>query len=241
MKLKYFSLMVMLIAGAQVNAEDAPVVKVEPAAKVEKESIFKSDKDRVSYGIGVEVGRNFRKQEVEVNQEILLKGLNDALSGSKLQIPEKELRKVMNVFQASVRQKTMMNKRVATEENRKKGEAYQAAFKAKEGVVTLPSGVQYKIIKAGEGAKPTEASTVLCHYRGTLLDGTEFDGTEGQPAALKVASLIPGWKTALQLMPVGSKWQIVIPPNLAYGERGVGADIGPSETLLFDVELVSIK
>ncbi|MEY4729627.1 MAG: outer membrane protein [Pseudomonadota bacterium] len=241
MKLKYLSLVVMMIVSAVVNAEEAAVVNAEAAAKTEKESIFKSEKDKVSYGIGAEVGRNFRKQEVEVNQELLLKGLNDALTGSKMLIPEKELRKVMNTFQNSVRMKTMMNKRVATEENRKKGEAYQAANKAKDGVVTLPSGVQYKIVKAGNGPKPTEASTILCNYRGTLIDGSEFDATDTEPATLKIASLIPGWKQALQLMPVGAKWQIVVPPNLAYGERGVGADIGPSETLLFDVELVAIK
>jgi len=136
----------------------------------------------------------------------------------------------------------MLSKRIATEDNKKKGEAFLQANKAKEGVVALPNGLQYKVLKAGDGRKPLESDMVLCHYRGTLLDGTEFDSTEAErPATLKVSALINGWKEALKLMPAGSKWQLAIPPQLAYGERGVGGDIGPNETLLFEVELVAIK
>ncbi len=168
--------------------------------------------------------------------------MKDGLSGEKLLMPEKDLRKVMNAFQGELRQKAMMHHQTAAEENRKKGEAFLAENKTKDGVVTLPSGVQYKILKAGDGKRPTDGDTVECYYRGTLLNGTEFDGTEpGKPATLKVEMLTAGWKEALKLMPKGSKWQIFIPSQLAYGSRGVGSDIGPNETLIFEVALLDIK
>jgi FKBP-type peptidyl-prolyl cis-trans isomerase FklB len=131
---------------------------------------------------------------------------------------------------------------LALEDNKKKGEVFLAENKTKEGVVVLPSGVQYKILKAGNGKKPIDSDVVQVYYRGTLLDGSEFDATEpGQPADLKASSLIAGWKEALRLMPAGSKWQIFVPSQLAYGERGVGSDIGPNETLVFEVELLAVK
>jgi FKBP-type peptidyl-prolyl cis-trans isomerase FklB len=128
-------------------------------------------------------------------------------------------------------------------ESKKEGDAFLAENKQKEGVVTLPSGLQYKIIKAGEGKKPKQEDTVVCHYRGTLINGTEFDGTHGpgEPATFKVTGVVPGWREALKLMPVGSKWQLFIPPVLAYGERGAGATIGPNATLIYEVELLAIK
>ncbi len=231
MKLQRIGLCLVLM-GAQIAAQ----------ASAEETTVLKTQKDMLSYGIGVSVAKNFKKQETEVDLELMIKGLKDGLSGAKLLMPEKDLRKVMNMYQSELRQKAVLSKRVAIEENKKKGEAFLAANKAKEGVVSLPSGVQYKILKAGDGRKPMESDLVEVHYRGTLLDGTEFDGTEaGQAATLKVSALIAGWKEALKLMPAGSKWQIFIPPNLAYGERGVGSDIGPNETLVFEVELLAVK
>jgi FKBP-type peptidyl-prolyl cis-trans isomerase FklB len=131
----------------------------------------------------------------------------------------------------------------AGEENKKAGEAFLAQNKGKQGVVTLPSGLQYKILKAGNGKKPTENDTVECNYRGTLINGTEFDSSyrRGQPATFGVGQVIPGWREALQLMPVGSKWELYVPPDLAYGERGAGRDIGPNSTLVFEVELLGIQ
>ena len=131
---------------------------------------------------------------------------------------------------------------MAAQDNKKKGEGFLAGNKTKEGVVALPGGLQYKVLKAGGGRKPTEADTVTCRYKGTLIDGTEFDssGSSGQPATLKVSEVIPGWREALKLMPVGSEWQLFIPSQLAYGQQGSGR-IGPNETLIFDVELVGIK
>lgn len=155
---------------------------------------------------------------------------------------EKEFKSVLAGFQGEMRRKMAANQRDRSIKNQKKADEFFAENAKKTDVVTLPSGVQYKIIKAGEGAKPTDSDIVEVNYRGTLLDGTEFDAsTAGKTVNLKLAQLIAGWKEAIKLMPVGSKWQLFIPAKLAYGERGVGTDIGPNEMLIFDVELVSIK
>ena len=205
--------------------------------------VLETPKDKVSYGIGVTVAKNLKQQGVEVEVDPLIKGLRDELSGKKLLMNEDELRATMSAFQAELRQNKAQAKTMAAQDNQKEGEAFLAANKTKEGVVTLPSGLQYKIIKAGEGRKPTETDTVEVHYRGTLIKGTEFDSSyrRGQPATFKVAGINPGWGEALKLMPVGSKWQLFIPPELAYGERGAGPDIGANATLIFEVELLAIK
>lgn len=210
--------------------------------RAEEKTVLKTDKDRLSYGIGVSVAKNFKKQGTDVDLEILTLGLKSALAGERLLLSEKELRKIMNSYQVDIRKNALLSKRLALEDNKKKGEAFLAENKTKDGVVVLPNGVQYKILKEGNGRKPIESDIVKVSYRGTLLDGTEFDATEaGQSADLKMSALIVGWKETLKLMPVGSKWQIVIPSQLAYGERGVGNDIEPNETLVFEVELFEIK
>lgn len=199
-------------------------------------------KDKISYGMGVELARNFKKNEMDVDIDLFIKGLQAGMSGEKIPLPEKELRRAINSYQSEVRQKMAMNRRTAAETNRKKGAAYLAENRTRDGVQTLPSGVQYRIIKKGTGKIPGDQSSITCFYRGTLLDGTEFDGTEpDKPATLKVSQLIAGWKEALKLMPEGSKWEIFIPSQLAYGERGVGNDIGPNETLRFEVELLTVQ
>ncbi|WP_035382623.1 FKBP-type peptidyl-prolyl cis-trans isomerase [Ferriphaselus sp. R-1] len=203
---------------------------------------FKTQQEMLSYGIGVSVARNLKKQGSDMDMDLLVRGLKDGMSGKPLLIPEKDLRKLMNAYQSEVRQRMQKDRRVAQEENRKREEAFLEKNKAEKDVVALPSGLQYRILKAGTGRKPTEADLIECNYRGTLLDGTEFDATEaGHPATLKLSALITGWKEALKLMPEGSRWQIFIPAKLAYGERGVGTEIGPNETLQFDVELLAIK
>lgn len=228
MKLKLMAVMGLGLMVSQVSAGEMPVLKTQ--------------KEMMSYGVGVNIAKSFKKDDIEFDMELLIKGMKDGLSGEKLLMPEKDLRKVMNAFQGELRQKSMMHHQIAAEENRKKGEAFLQENKTKDGVVTLPSGVQYKIINAGNGQRPTDGDTVECYYRGTLLNGTEFDGTEaGKPATLKVEMLTAGWKEALKLMPKGSKWQIFIPSQLAYGSRGVGSDIGPNETLVFEVALLDIK
>jgi FKBP-type peptidyl-prolyl cis-trans isomerase FklB len=211
-------------------------------AGAEEAQVLKTQRDIQSYGIGVNIAKSFKRDEVDIDMDLLMKGMKDMMAGEKLLMPERDLRKAMNSFQGELRQKAAARHRIAAEDNRKKGEAFLAENKTRKGVVTLASGVQYKILKAGDGKKPTETDAVECYYRGTLLDGTEFDSTDpGKPATLKVAQLIQGWKEALTQMPAGSKWMLYIPSQLAYGPRGVGSDIGPNETLVFEVELLSVK
>lgn len=195
-----------------------------------------------SYAVGVDMARNFKKQDVAISPEMLIKGLNDGLAGGKIDLSEKELRRVMNSFQSEVRQKMTVNRRLAAEENRRRGQIFLEENKTRQGVIALASGLQYRVIKLGAGRRPLESDLVECLYRGALLNGTEFDATEpGKPATLKVSALIAGWKEALKLMPEGSKWELFIPSSLAYSERGVGSDIGPNETLIFELELLAIK
>ena len=207
-----------------------------------QEPVLTTQKDKVSYGIGVQVAASLKGQGIDVDPNLLVKGLRDALSGQKLLMSDEELSSTMAAFQQEMVQKQTQARAKAAEDNKKIGDAFLADNAKKEGVVTLPSGLEYKILKASEGKKPTEADSVTCNYRGSLIDGTEFDSSEaGKPATFDVKSVIPGFKEALKLMPVGSKWQFFIPPDLAYGDRGAGNVIGPNTTLVFEVELVSIK
>ncbi len=207
----------------------------------EEASEIKTEKDKLSYAIGASIGKNLKKEETDVDIKLLIKGIKTGLAGERLAIPEKEVRMILGTYQSELRKKIMVTKQQAIVENKKKGDAFLADNKSKKGVKVLESGVQYKVLKEGNGKKPSEADTVVVHYRGTLVDGNEFDATNpAHPATLKVASLIAGWKQALTQMPTGSKWQLFIPSQLAYGERGVGSDIGPNEVLVFEVELLSI-
>ncbi len=212
------------------------------AEKQETKKDTMTQKEKVSYSIGVDMARNFKRQGIQVDVDLVIKGLKDGLSGEKLLMPEEDLRNILIAFQSELGRRQAQAKMMAAADNKKKGEAFLAENKTKKGVVTLPSGLQYKILKAGDGKKPTEADTVECHYRGTLINGTELDKSEaGKPTTFKVTGVIPGWREALQLMPVGSKWQLFIPPHLAYGERGADGRIGPNATLIFEVELLAIK
>jgi len=211
-------------------------------ASAQEQATLTTPKDKVSYAIGVQVAASLKGQGIDVDPNLLVKGLRDALAGQKLLMSNEELSATMAAFQQEMVQKQTQARAQAAEENKKAGDAFMAGNAKKDGVVTLPSGLQYKILQAGTGKKPTEADTVACNYRGTLIDGTEFDKSEaGNPASFDVKSVIPGFKEALQLMMVGSKWQFFIPPDLAYGDRGAGNVIGPNTTLVFEVELVSIK
>jgi len=205
---------------------------------------LKTEQDRVNYGIGVGVARNFQRQGIEVDLDLVIKGMRDMLSGAKLLMTEEELQKTMTAFQADLQKKLQDATKAAAEKNQKEGEAFLAENSKKEGVVTLPSGLQYKILKPGDGKKPSSQDSVECHYRGTFINGTEFDSSykRGQPINLKLdGGVIAGWSEALKLMPVGSKWQIFIPSKLAYGETGAGSQIGPNSTLIFEVELLGTK
>ena len=204
---------------------------------------LKTQQDRVNYAIGVNLIENIKKQGIDIDLNLVTKGMQDAFLGRKLPMTDEELRTSISIYQTEVRQKQSKARALATENNKKEGEAFLAENGGKEGVVTLPSGLQYRIIKAGEGKLPTDKDAVECHYRGSLINGTEFDSSlrKGNPAIIKVNSVIPGWREALKLMPVGSKWQLFVPSQLAYGPRGATPSIGPNETLIFEVELIAIK
>ena len=203
-----------------------------------------TDKQKASYAIGMNVGSGMKRQGIDVDAAALVQGLKDALAGNKPLMTEDEARAAIMKLQSEMQAQSQAKAKQEGEANQKEGAAYLAANKSKEGVVTLPSGLQYKILKEGTGAKPTAADSVVCNYRGTLINGTEFDSSykRGEPATFPVGGVIKGWTEALQLMPVGSKWQLYIPSDLAYGPRGTpGGPIGPNSTLIFEVELLSIK
>jgi len=205
----------------------------------EEKLILKSQKEKMSYIIGMDIGNNLKKQSIDIDPNILGKGVKDALSGSQPLLTEQEIREATMAFQKEM----MAKQEEVAKKNKKEGEAFLAENKKKEGVKTLPSGLQYKVIKAGTGKKPKVTDTVTTNYRGTLINGTEFDSSyrRGQPVSFQVNGVIPGWTEALQLMEEGAKWQLFIPSNLAYGERGAGRDIGPNATLIFEIELLSIQ
>jgi FKBP-type peptidyl-prolyl cis-trans isomerase FklB len=232
-------------AAAPAGAQKAPAAKTGQATKPRTQSVLtlKTQKDKVSYALGMNLGANLHKQTVEVDPAIVLRGLKDALAAGKTLLTVDEAQAALTQLQTEVRSKQQEKMKVAGEINKKESVEFLAANKAKEGVVTLPSGLQYKILTAGTGPKPAASDTVVCNYRGTLISGTEFDSSykRGQPASFPVNGVIKGWTEALQLMPVGSKWELFVPAELGYGDRGAGADIGPGATLIFEVELLSIQ
>ena len=229
MKYRLLAMMVIVLFARPVNAEENPVLK--------------SQKEKMSYIIGMDIGKNFKKQAIDIDPDIMAQGVKDGLSGAKALLSEQEARDTLAAFQREMMAKQAELAQKMGEKNKREGEAFLAANKTKEGVKTTPSGLQYKVIKAGTGKKPQITDTVTAHYRGTLIDGTEFDSSyrRGNPASFPVAGVIPGWTEALQLMPEGAKWLLFIPANLAYGERGAGRDIGPNATLIFEVELISVQ
>jgi len=204
---------------------------------------LKTEKEKLSYSMGVATGMQMKRQSIDVDADMFTKGLKDAVSGGTLMMTEQQVQETLMKFQQDMAAKQAEKAKLQAEANKKEGEAFLAENKKKEGVKTLPSGLQYKVITEGTGRTPKEADTVTTHYRGTLIDGTEFDSSykRGQPATFPVKGVIKGWTEAVQLMKEGSKWQLFIPSELAYGERGAGQTIGPNATLLFDVELISIN
>jgi len=211
-------------------------------ASAEEAAFLKTQKDKISYIIGRDMGSNLKNQSVDIDTDIFMKGFKDALSGNKSALSDDEIQAVKTAYKEERMKKHEEEVKKVTEQNKKDGEAFLAENKKKEGVVTLPSGLQYKVIKEGDGQTPKETDTVTVNYKGTLLDGTEFDSSykRNEPATFPVNGVIPGWQEALKLMKVGSKWQLFVPAGLAYGEKGAGNTIGPNATLIFEVELLSI-
>jgi FKBP-type peptidyl-prolyl cis-trans isomerase FklB len=203
----------------------------------------KAEKDRVSYSVGYQVGGDFKRQGVELNPDLMVKGIQDAMSGAKPLMNAKEMQETL----VDLKKKVVADQQRRREEQGKKareaGEKFLAENAKKEGVSTLPSGLQYKVLQQGAGTSPKKTDTVTVHYKGTLVDGTEFDSSykRGKPATFRVDGVIAGWTEALQRMKPGARWRLFIPPNLAYGDRGAGSRIPPNSTLIFDVELISVK
>jgi FKBP-type peptidyl-prolyl cis-trans isomerase len=198
--------------------------------------VLQTDRQKASYVIGINIGRQLKQLGIEdIDSALLARGLKDFFAGAKSPLTDDQAQAAVIAYSTEVKKRTEVR-------NQKEGETFLAANKAKPGVVALPDGLQYKILTAGTGPKPKADDTIVCKYKGTLVNGTEFDNSEnhGGTADIPVGNVIKGWTEALQLMPVGSKWELYIPSELAYGARGAGP-IGPGSTLIFDVEVVSIK
>lgn len=208
----------------------------------EPTAAFKSDKEKSSYALGIDVGNNLKRNPLDLDVDQFAAGFKAAFTGGKVLLTEAEVRDTLTALSASIKEKAMAKRKEAGEASVKEGKEFLDANKKKEGIVTLPSGLQYKVIKAGTGAVPKASDTVKTHYRGTLVNGTEFDSSykRNEPAEFPVGGVIKGWTEALQLMKTGSKWQLYIPSELAYGETGAGADIPPNAVLTFDIELLEI-
>jgi FKBP-type peptidyl-prolyl cis-trans isomerase len=220
-------------------AKPAATGAAKPAAPA-----LKDEKAKNSYALGMNIGHTVKLQPMDLDQAAFIQGMKDVLAGGKTLLTEDEMAAALAVLQTEMNAKAAEKAKVVGETNKTEGAAFLAANKTKDGIVTLPSGLQYKILKAGTGPKPTAADTVICNYRGTLLDGSEFDSSykRGQPATFPVGRVIKGWQEAIQMMPVGSKWQLFIPGEMAYADHPPpGSGIGPNATLIFDVELISIQ
>jgi FKBP-type peptidyl-prolyl cis-trans isomerase FklB len=234
-------------AAPAATTPKPPVKKTATAASSAAPAPLKTQKEKFSYALGMNIaqglGNNLKKQSVEVDWNLVSQGMKDAAAGSKTRLTEDEAKAVLTEVQTGIQKQAQEKLKEAADKNKTEGAAFLAANKSKEGVVTLPSGLQYKILTPGTGPKPASTDSVVCNYRGTLVNGTEFDSSykRGQPATFGVGQVIKGWTEALQLMPVGSKWQLFIPSDLAYGEHGEPrGGIEPNETLIFEVELMSI-
>jgi FKBP-type peptidyl-prolyl cis-trans isomerase FklB len=227
-------------SGGTAKAQTPATAKTHAATAAPM--ALKTQKDKFSYAIGMKMGANFKKQSVPVDASILARGVRDGQAGGKTLLSDEEAQAAIMAVQKDLQQKQQAKMQETGAANKKAGDAFLGANKGKDGVVTLPSGLQYKILKAGTGPKPTASDSVVCNYRGTLINGTEFDSSykRGQPATFSVGGVIKGWTEALQLMPVGSKWQLFVPADLAYGDSG-RPGIEPSSTLIFEVELLSIE
>ena len=227
------SVAISILAGAAF-AFSAPVVAAPK---------LNSEKDKISYMIGYQIGTNFKRDGVEVDLELLKTGMKEALAGDKSPLSPEDSQKLMTELQKGLQAKAEAKRKADAEKNTKAGKDFRDANVKKSGVKSLPSGLQYRMITEGKGESPKATDTVSTNYRGTLTDGTEFDSSykRGQPAKFPVNGVIKGWTEALQLMKVGDKWELVVPPELAYGDRGAGDVIGPNSTLVFEVELLGIE
>jgi FKBP-type peptidyl-prolyl cis-trans isomerase len=232
------ALALVLAATPACFAQNGDEAKGEAAG-----AALETQMQKVSYSIGQQLGGSFKQQGIEIDVDAMVQGVLDAMTGAEGQLSQEEMQATMQAFQQEMVAKQQKMQEEAASKNQAEADEFLAKNKNEEGVVTLESGLQYKVIEAGDGVSPKASDTVEVHYTGTLLDGTEFDSSHkrGQPAKFPVGNVIAGWTEALQLMKVGAKWKLFIPPNLAYGPRGGGPLIGPNAALVFDVELLGIE
>jgi FKBP-type peptidyl-prolyl cis-trans isomerase FklB len=237
-----FSFFALPLALASLAAAPALAQQAKPAPAAAAPDALATPQAQASYAIGLNMGSNLRADGVTIDPDAFIKGVKDALANTKPALSVEQMNAALGKLQADIDTRRNEKMTQAAEANTAQGAAFLKANGAKPGVVTLPSGLQYQIVTAGTGPKPKSSDTVICNYRGTLIDGKEFDNSaqHGGPASLPVNGVIPGWVEALQLMPVGSKWRLFVPADLAYGSRGAGDDIGPNAALIFDLELLSI-
>ncbi len=206
-------------------------------------STISSERDKVSYTIGVDLGKNFKQRNVDINPDMVMRGINDALNDKPLQMSQQEMQQTLQTFQKQLRKSREEAMQQLAEKNKQAADTFFSDNKGKKDVVTLPSGLQYKVVTQGTGAKPSMSDIVTVEYTGKLLNGTVFDSTDkmGKPVSFRVSDVIPGWSEVLQLMSSGSTWEVYIPANLAYGEQGIGGLIGPNEALIFSIHLIDVK
>jgi len=238
---KVLFIILSIALATSVFAQKKGAAKTTKPAETKIE--LKTFVDSVSYALGMDVGRSIVRNKIELNQDIFIQSIKNHVAEVPSLYTDEVLGKVMQAFQQIMGEKQKEMVKAMTEKNKKEGEAFLAANKTKEGVVTTPSGLQYKIITKGTGKIPTAQDTVVCHYKGSLLNGTVFDESykRNEPATFPVTGVIKGWIEALQMMPVGSKWELYIPADLAYGDQGAGQVIAPGSALIFEIELISIK
>jgi FKBP-type peptidyl-prolyl cis-trans isomerase FklB len=234
-------------AGGAKTGQGAAAAK-KPGAATGAPAALKTDKDKRSYAIGLNIGAKVANElkagGVDMDSAVLARGIRDSLTGAKHLMTDEEVKTTLAALETELREKARADYEAMAAANKKQGDDFLAANKGKDGVQTLPSGLQYKVLRPGTGPKPAGTDKVSCNYKGTFLDGKEFDSSEkhgGKPVTFGVSEVIKGWTEALQLMPVGSKWQLFVPSDLAYGPRGAGQEIGPNTALIFEVELVAIE
>lgn len=235
-------------AGTAAKTGQGATGAKKPGTTTGAATLLKTEKDKRSYAIGLNIGAKvateLKSGGVDMDSAILARGIRDSLTGAKHLMTDEEVKKSLTALETELREKAKAEYEAMAAANKKESDDFLAANKSKEGVQTLPSGLQYKVLKAGTGPKPAATDKVSCNYKGSFLDGKEFDSSErhgGKPVTFGVSEVIKGWTEALQQMPVGSKWQLFVPSDMAYGPRGAGQEIGPNKALIFEVELVSIE